>query len=117
MALDRQQSAGGDHPIVADFWEKVEYLVDRESGHPDPFHKSLNRHRKPEDFIAINLPDFEARCRREGIFPPPLDQLKKLLRGSKSRRWVATKPVNPPEGKAQQCWVFEQPRAGKSPST
>ena len=34
-------------------------------------------------------------------------------RGSKSRRFLATKPVNPPKGKVQQCWVFEQPKAGK----
>lgn len=115
MALDRQQSAGGDHPIVADFWEKVDYLIDREGPNDHVDGKSLNRHRKAEDFIAINLPDFEARCRHVGIFPPPLDQLKKLLRGSKSRRWVATKAVNPPEGKAQQCWVFEQPKPAKGP--
>lgn len=113
MALDRQQSAGGDHPIVADFWEKVEYLIDRESNTPEAFRVGLNRHRKPAEFIAINLPDFEARCRAAGIFPPPLDHLKKLLRASKSRRWLACKAVNTPEGKAQQCWVFEQPRAGK----
>lgn len=116
MALDRQQSAGGDHPIVADFWEKVEYLIGREPGDAHEVGASLNRHRRAEDFVAINLPDFEARCRQAGIFPPPLDQLKKLLRGSKSRRWVATKAVNPPgNSKAQQCWVFEQPKAAKAP--
>ena len=117
MALDRQQSAGGDHPLVADFWDKVDYLIGREGPHDHEQGKSLNRHRRAEDFVAINLPDFEARCRQAGIFPPPLDQLKKLLRGSKSRRWLATKAVNPPgdDSKAQQCWVFEQPKAGKAP--
>ena len=116
MALDRQQSAGGDHPLVADFWEKVDYLIGREGLNDHEDGKGLNRHRKAEDFVAINLPDFEARCRQAGIFPPPLDQLKKLLRGSKSRRWLATKAVNPPgESKAQQCWIFEQPKAAKAP--
>ena len=69
------------------------------------------------EFIAINLPDFEARCRHAGIYPPPLDQLKKLLRESKSRRWVACKAVNPPgeHSKAQQCWIFAQPQAEKGP--
>ena len=111
MAIDRQKSAGGDHPMVATFWEQVDYLIGKER---DDLHEaggSLNRHRKPDELIAINLPDFESRCRREGIFPPPLDQLKKLLRGSKSRRFLATKVVNPPSGKGQQCWVFEQPKA------
>lgn len=117
MALDRQQSAGGDHPLVNDFWEKVDYLIGRESATDHEEGKSLNRHRKPDQLIAINLPDFEARCRHAGIFPPPLDQLKKLLRGSKSRRWLSTKAVNPPgeNSKAQQCWVFEQPKAAKAP--
>jgi len=115
MALDRQQSAGGDHPLVSDFWEKVDYLIGRENETDHAEGKSLNRHRKADDFLAINLPDFEARCRQAGIFPPPLDQLKKLLRGSKSRRWLATKAVNPPIGKAQQCWIFEQPQAAKAP--
>ena len=117
MALDRQQSAGGDHPLVADFWEKVDYLIGRENLADHDEGKSLNRHRKADDFIAINLPDFEARCRSAGIFPPPLDQLKKLLRGSKARRWLATKAVNPPgeNSKAQQCWIFEQPKDAKAP--
>jgi len=115
MALDRQKSVGGDHPLVADFWEKVEFLIDREGSGAHAEGKSLNRHRKPANFIAINLPDFEARCRHAGIYPPPFDQLKKLLRGSKSRKWIATKAVNPPTGKAQQCWVFEQPRASEGP--
>jgi hypothetical protein len=120
MALDRQQSAGGDHHLVADFWEKVDYLIDREGPEYHAQGKSLNRHREHQKLIAINLPDFEARCRQAGILPPPLDQLKKLLRGSKSRRWLATKAVNPPapqgeKSRVQQCWVFEQPRAAKEP--
>ncbi|MCP2016864.1 toprim domain-containing protein [Qipengyuania citrea] len=116
MALDRQKSAGGDHPLVATFWEQVDYLIGREADDLHGVGGSLNRHRKAEDFIAINLPDFEARCRHAGIYPPPLDQLKKLLRGSKSRRFLATKVVNPPgeNTKAQQCWVFEQPKAGQA---
>lgn len=115
MALDRQQSAGGDHPHVAHFWEQVDYLLGREAPTDHEEGKSLNRHRKADEFIAINLPDFEARCRHAGIYPPPLDQLKKLLRGSKSRRFLDTKVVNPPEGKAQQCWIFQQPHAAKAP--
>lgn len=117
MALDRQNAVGGDHPLVADFWEKVDYLIDREKVTDHEDGNSLNRHRKCDEFIAINLPDFEARCRKEGLFPPPLDQLKKILRESKSRKWMACKPVNPPgsNSKAQQCWVFAQPQAEKAP--
>ncbi|MCH2486132.1 MAG: toprim domain-containing protein [Erythrobacter sp.] len=111
MAIDRQKSAGGDHPLVADFWDKVDYLLGKEAADLHAAGGSLNRHRNSDSFIAINLPDFEARCRNAGLVPPNMDELKKLLRDSKSRRWLACKSVNPPAGKNQQCWVFEQPAA------
>lgn len=115
MAIDRQQSTGGDHPLVAAFWENVEYLLSREVKGAQEDGNSVNRHRKADDLIAINLPDYEARCRNAGLSPPNIDQLKKHLRGSKSRRWVATKAVNTAEGKTQQCWVFQIPAAPKGP--
>lgn len=115
MAIDRQQSTGGDHPLVAAFWENVEYLLGREPQGDHELGKSLNRHRKPEECIAINLPDYEARCRNAGLSPPNLDQLKKLLKGSKSRRWLATKAVNTPDGRTQSCWVFQIPADQKGP--
>lgn len=115
MAIDRQQSTGGDHPLVAAFWENVEYLLGREPHGDVELGKSLNRHRKPAEYVAINLPDYEARCRNAGLSPPNLDQLKKLLRGSKSRRFVQTKPVNTIDGKTQQCWVFQIPASEKGP--
>lgn len=109
MAIDRQQSTGGDHPLVAAFWENVEYLINREGADDQALGKSVNRHRKPDEKIAINLPDYEARCRNAGLSPPNLDQLKKHLRGSKSRRWLETKPINAADGRTQQCWVFQVP--------
>lgn len=112
MALDRQQSAGGDHPLVADFWEKVDFLLSKENDDQHENGQSLNRHRKSSELIAINLPDFEARCRSAGIYPPPMDLLKKLLRQSKSRKWVSYKGVNCADGKSRQCWIFQQPGSG-----
>ncbi|XAI96232.1 hypothetical protein [Microcystis phage Mae-JY29] len=109
MALDRQQSAGGDHPLVADFWEKVEYLLAREQHDADVNGNSLNRSRRSENLIAINLPDFESRCRRNNIIPPPLDALKKVMSGSKSRKFLGYRKVNPPDGSPQWCWVFQRP--------
>lgn len=110
MALDRQNSCGGDHPVVSDFWDKVQYLHEREKPEVHAEGNSVNQHRDPETTIAINLVDFEARCRNAGIAPPNMDQLKKLLRNSKSRRWIATKNVNNPAGRVLSCWVFEQPK-------
>lgn len=108
MALDRQQSAGGDHPLVSSFWEKADFLLDRESDSAWGEGKSLNQHRDADNLIAINLVDYEQRCRHAGIAPPDMDALKKLLRNSKSRKWVATKTVNNPAGHTVKCWVFER---------
>lgn len=109
MALDRQQSCGGDHPLVSRFWEQVEYLLDREPLDHHETGKSLNQHRDPNK-IAIRLVEFEARCRNAGIAPPEMDKLKKLLRGSKSRKWLATGNVNNPAGNVVSCWSFENPQ-------
>jgi hypothetical protein len=109
LALDRQLSVGGDHPLVADFWEKVEYLIARESADAHGEGKSLNQARNKDALFAIQLPEFEARCRNAGLAPPNLDNLKKVLRGSKSRKFVDRKKVNNPVGTINSCWVFEQP--------
>lgn len=109
MALDRQNSCGGDHPLVSRFWEQVEYLLDREKHDDHRDGRSLNQHRDP-NLIAIRLVEFEARCRNAGITPPEMDKLKKLLRGSKSRKWLATKNVNNPVDHVVSCWVFENPQ-------
>lgn len=109
LALDRQQSAGGDHPSVADFWEKVEYLISREKPDDHAEGKSLNQHRVYDQFIAIQLPEFESRCRNAGLSPPNIDLLKKVLRGSKSRKFIDCKKVNNPVSRSTHCWVFEQP--------
>ncbi|PNU06606.1 hypothetical protein A8V01_02610 [Novosphingobium guangzhouense] len=110
MALDRQNSCGGDHPTVSDFWDKVQYLLEREKPEDHGEGKSVNQHRERDSYIAVNLVDFEARCRNAGIAPPNMDQLKKLLRNSKSRKWIATKNVNNPAGRVMSCWMFEQPK-------
>ena len=120
MALDRQQSAGGDHPTVSDFWEKVEFLLSREGDDQHDNGLSLNRHRKPEQYFAINLPMFEQRCRQNNIIPPRIEDLKRLLRGSKSRKFIKTTTVNPPAphgevSKVQACWLFEQPKSDRGP--
>lgn len=110
MALDRQQSCGGDHPLVSRFWEQVDFLLDRETTTAHGEGKSINQHRNPNK-IAINLVEFESRCRSAGIQPPDLDKLKKVLRGSKSRKWLATDNVNNPVARIVRCWIFENPQS------
>jgi hypothetical protein len=109
MALDRQQSCGGDHPVVAEFWEKVDFLLSREDVTAHAEGKSINQHRDRDRLIAVNLPQFEARCHHAGLRLPNMDVLKKVLRGSQSRRWLATKNVNNPDNRVLVAWIFEQP--------
>ena len=109
MALNRQQSAGGDHPLVAEFWEKVDYILRNEDDDRHAQGTSLNKHRKSE-YIAINLPHFEAAVRNAGLQPLNMESLKRLLRNSQSRKFVAVQSVNPPTGKVMACWVFAQPQ-------
>lgn len=114
MALDRQNSAGGDHPLVADFWDKVDYLLTRESADAHDKGTSVNQSRKPGEVIAVNLPMFEAACRNAGIQPPAIEQLKKVLRGSKSRKFISYGSVNNPVGQSHKCWIFAQPATGST---
>lgn len=111
LALDRQQSSGGDHPLVSDFWDKVDYLIGREDSTAWAEGRSLNQHRSRDKLIAINLVQFESRCHSAGIRPPNMDALKKVLRGCRSRKWIASKSVNNPAGVSVKCWIFEQPLA------
>jgi len=116
MAIDRQQAVGGDHPLVADFWEKFDFLLGREDEATHGEGKSVNQHRKRESLIAVNLPHFESRCRSAGLNPPQIDKLRKLLRNSQSRKCVgANASVNNPAGVTARCWVFEQPRRAEEP--
>ena len=108
-ALERQSVAGGDHPTVRRFWEIVDHLLGNETTHQWAEGKSLNQSRKPDETIAINLVEFERRARSIGLQPPADAELKKVLRGSKSRKFLAAKTVNNPDSKAVHCWVFENP--------
>lgn len=109
MALDRQQSCGGDHPLVADFWEKVDYLLEREKPEAHAEGNSVNQSRNPAEVLAINLPHFEVLCKTAGFAVPDMQQLKKLLSNSKSRKFIAKKNVNSPAGRSMACWVFAHP--------
>jgi len=115
MAVDRQAASGADHPVVQRFWEMVDHIIAREESSGASASESLNFHRNPAK-IAINLVEFERRARNQNLIPPNDAELKRHLRGSRSRPFLAAKPVNRRgDGKSVHCWVFENP-AG-TPST
>lgn len=111
MALNRQVTAGGDHPLIAEFWEKVEFILRAEDADRHEKGTSLNKSRKPDELIAINLPQFEQAVSQALLRPLDMNQLKRLLRNSQSRKFIETKNVNSPSGKVFPCWVFEQPKS------
>lgn len=115
MALDRQAASGADHPIVQRFWEIVDHLLFKEAQSDLQPSESLNRHRIPGK-IAISLVEFERRARGVGLIPPDATELKRHLRGSRSRKFITTGSVNAVGGGSVHCWTFENP-AGATPSS
>ncbi|SDI77624.1 toprim domain-containing protein [Variovorax sp. OV700] len=124
MARERQQSINADHPLVHEFWEAFDYLdsLGVESvkhGHID---RPLLNHSRDGDQIAVNLNEFveKANTHRQQI--PLLADLKKVLRTSKTRRFIDIKSVNSAirvraeagleVPKTVHCWVFERPGRG-----
>ena len=117
MARERQHSINADHPLVQEFWEAFDYL----DGLPQ--HTATGLDTRPRlnlaidaELIAVNLNEYVelAALHRQQI--PVLSELKKVLRTSKTRRYIDTKTVKSGVkvgadgyGKAVHCWVFERP--------
>ncbi|PTB19570.1 bifunctional DNA primase/helicase [Trinickia symbiotica] len=111
FAAQRQRAINADHPIVQEFWDMFEYL-DGDSGEP-----RLN-HSADEKLIAVNLNHFAtvAADRRQTV--PPLTDLKRHLRTSRTRRFLEVKtvrsalrgrdPHNTALPATVKCWVFER---------
>lgn len=108
MAAERRASLSADHDVVQRFWELFDYLEHREDN-PTP-DTCINRHRKPDEFIAVSLPQFEERCRSRGLIPPGEKDLKRHLKSSKSRRFLKADTVNMVNDRHAHCWIFERPR-------
>lgn len=111
MTRHRQLVASSEHPVVEKFWGIFDYLVEIE---PDDIARPLNNHRKPNEFVAVSIPQFMERCRTHGQNPPTEDDLRRHLKASKTRRYIGQKEVNSPSGKVFHCWVFERPLSENS---
>src|SRR3546814_19133155 len=77
MALDRQQSAGGDHPLVQSFWDKVDFILDVEAKAGTKPEVGINRHRDSAKYFAITLNQFDQRVRNLNIPPKQMNELNK----------------------------------------
>ncbi|MBI2381493.1 MAG: toprim domain-containing protein [Gammaproteobacteria bacterium] len=113
MAVERQQAINADHPLVQDFWETFDYL-DGDEGEPQ-----LN-HSRDAGLIAVNLNHFEQLAAERKLKTPPLSELKRVLKTSRSRKFIDVRTVNsaiyarhngrgysPTKPTTLKCWVFD----------
>jgi len=78
---------------------------------------TLNHSRNAHE-IAVNLNHFEQTAAQARLEAPPLADLKKYLRTSRSRKFVDIKAVNSAiwlhdsndesRGRTVKCWVFQR---------
>jgi hypothetical protein len=112
MAAERQESISSDHKVVQIFWERFDYLDTYNSAMA-----TLNHSRNAHE-IAVNLNHFEQIAAQHRLEVPPLADLKKQLRSSRSRKFVDIKAVNSAvwfhdstdetRGRTVKCWVFQR---------
>lgn len=105
MAAERQQALNADHPHVVLFWELFEHAdsnLERET---------LDHSRDP-NVLAISLVEVESRLSRMGLhLPAPINDMKRLLRTSRARKFLDHKVVNSRLTNAsKKCWLFDHER-------
>ena len=123
MATERQRAINADHDVVEKFWEIYDYLNGSEN---EP---RLN-HSRDDELIAVNLNHFIQVASEKKQQIPMLEDLKRHLKTSRRRKFVAIKNVNsiirdrhnrqlsPVEEVSQKlsetikCWVFKKPTKG-----
>lgn len=111
MAEERQHAINADHPRVQEFWEIFDYIESRNTGY------SLN-HSKDDSLIAVNLNDFVQKAENARQQIPEMAELKKMLRTSRSRKFIDYKPVNSAitDGTVK-CWVFQREKLANRSAT
>jgi len=105
MTKQRQLVSSSEHPVVEKFWAIFDYLSTIEG---EDIARPLNNSRKPDELIAVSLPQFFERCRTNGQTPPLEDELRRHLKTSKVRKFIDQRQVNSPSGKGFHCWIFQR---------
>lgn len=105
MLEGRQRAIETDHPHVEWFWERFDFFRERQTD------EAPIDHSRTGEVFAINLVEFEKKCADNGLRPPcTMNELKRLLKTSKARKFEDVKTVNsrgPRE--SVKCWVFRNP--------
>ncbi|WP_297116088.1 toprim domain-containing protein [Thalassospira sp.] len=99
-AFHRQKAISADHPMIEEFWEAYDYLGN----------EKLNHSMEIENQIALNLNHVQSVAHHQNQQLPPLSDLKKLLKQSRTRRFREIKAVRSANkafgGKTVKCWIF-----------
>ncbi len=99
-AFHRQKAISADHPMIEEFWEAYDFLGD----------EKLNHAMRLDNHIAINLNHMQAVAHHHNQQLPPLADLKKFLKQSRTRRFREIKAVRSTNkafiGKTVKCWIF-----------
>jgi len=108
LAVQRQAAISADHPVVREFWETFEFLNEGPDGRP------MLNHSGTPGVVAVNLNHFVqvANNRKQQI--PPITDLKRHLKASRSRKFQGIKTVRSQlsdlldkgEGWTCKCWCF-----------
>lgn len=109
MATERQQAIASDHPLIAEFWDAYDYL-NGSDGAPQ-----LN-HSRDDTVIAVNLNHFAQVATDAKQQVPLLTDLKRLLRNSKTRKFIDIRAVHSrlfikpgdTTPKTVKCWLFKK---------
>lgn len=120
MARDRQRAISDDHPLVVQFWEAFDYLdamgpLTATGGQPP-----LLNHSCDPELIAVNLNEYVEKAAFHRQQVPLLAELKKVLRNSKTRKFIEVKSVSSAlrerlgtdgikVARTVHCWVFAKP--------
>lgn len=92
------------------FWEQVDYLEAIHTGMV-----ILSRNNDP--LIAINLPLYEAQCRKVGLIPVPNEVLHRWLPASRNPWLVDKRQYHCRDNRVRFCWMFErQPELVHAPA-
>ncbi|MDP3636981.1 MAG: toprim domain-containing protein [Azonexus sp.] len=107
MAEERQHAINADHPRVQEFWETFDYIESRSDD------QAVLNHSRDENLIAVNLNEFVAKADALRQQIPEMNEIKKLLRTSRTRKFIDIKTVNSSlRGSSIKCWVFQREKAG-----
>lgn len=108
-ALKRQALVVGDCPQIAEFWDFYEHINSKTI---EKYGQGKLNHSKDPELIAIKLTEFIEQCNYYNLKRFSLSELKRLLKGSRTRKFVDSSRVIKSKNSdlTIRCWIFEKPK-------